>query len=122
MTVRFTHWRGPVKRAALVALIAAMPSLPLAAASDQGSTSTATSSKAKTIQAAVHAAAVRDAAVVAAARAKGASRADQAGSSKQSSGFFRSGPGAVALAVMALGTGYAIYSAKHDKINSPGKK
>ena len=130
MTVRLTHWRGPVRRAAFVALIAALPSLPLAAASDPAPTSTATSAPARpsTIQAAVRAAAVRDAALVAAPKVKGAksarsaARADQAGPDKQSGSFFRSGAGAVALAVLAVGGGYAIYSATHDKINSPAKK
>jgi hypothetical protein len=119
-----------------VALIAALPSLPLAAASDPAPTSTPTSAPAKpsTIQAAVRAAAVRDAAVVAAPRAKGptgttsitsakrAARANQSGPDKQSGSFFRSGAGALALAVLAVGGGYAIYSASHDKINSPAKQ
>jgi len=116
-----------------VAVIAALPSLPLAAASDPAPTSSATSAPAKpsTIQAAVRAAAVRDAAVVAAPRAKGptsttsakrAARAGQAGPDKQSGSFFRSGAGALAIAVLAVGGGYAIYSASHDKINSPAKQ
>jgi hypothetical protein len=117
--VRLTHWRVPARRAALVALVAALTPLPLAAASDPARETTTPK---MTIQAAVHAAAVKEAAVVAPApRAKAARRADQSGS-KQSPGFFRTGPGAVALAVMAVGTGYALYSASHDKINSPGKK
>lgn len=124
MTVRLTHWRGPVRRAALVALIAALPSLPLAAASDPAPASNPTPASAKpsTIQAAVRAAAVRDAAVVAAPRATAAKRAEQSGPDKHSGGFFRSGAGAVALAVLAVGAGYAVYSASHDKINSPAKK
>ena len=39
-----------------------------------------------------------------------------------SPGFFKSGPGMVAIAVMAVGTGYALYSASHDRIHSPGKQ
>ena len=122
MTVRLTHWRGPLRRAAFVALVAALPQLPLAAASDQVASATSATAKPKTLQAAVSAAAVRDAAVIAAPRAKAAKRADQSGTSKQSTSFFRSGPGAVALAVLAVGAGYAIYSASHDKINSPARK
>jgi len=122
VTVRLTHWRGPVRRAALVALVSALPSLPLAAASDPSPAPAKTSAAAKpsTIQAAVRAAAVREAAVVKAPRANAVKRAEQSSTSK-SSGFFRSGPGAVALAVMAAGTGYAIYSASHDRIKSPAK-
>jgi hypothetical protein len=104
-----------------VALVAALSPLPLAAASDRAVTPASTA-KPKTLQSAVHAAAVRDAAVVAAPRARTTRRADQSGTSKQSPGFFRTGAGAIALAVMAVGTGYAIYSASHDKISSPGKK
>ena len=128
MTVRLTHWRGPLRRAAFVALVAALPPLPLAAASD-GAATPASSAKPTTLQSAVHAAAVREAAVVAVPRAnakapvaKTARRADQSSTSKQSTGFFHSGAGAVALAVMVVGSGYAIYSASHDKISSPGKK
>jgi hypothetical protein len=28
----------------------------------------------------------------------------------------------IAIAVMAAGTGYALYSASHDRVKSPGKK
>jgi hypothetical protein len=38
-----------------------------------------------------------------------------------SPGFFKSGPGMVVLVVMAAGTGYALYSASHDRIHSAGK-
>lgn len=122
MTVRLTHWRGPLRRAVFVALVAAMTPLPLAAASDQAATPASTPKPKTSMQAAVHAAAVREAAVVAAPRANAAKRADQSGTSQQSTSFFRTGPGAVALAVMVVGTGYAIYSASHDKINSPARK
>jgi hypothetical protein len=36
--------------------------------------------------------------------------------------FFKSRPGMVALVVMVAGTGYALYSAQHDRITSAGKK
>jgi hypothetical protein len=121
VTVRLTHWRGSLRRAVFVALVAALPPLPLAAASDSTATRAA-AAKPKTMQAAVHAAAVRDAAMVAAPRAKTAKRAEQSATDKQSPSFFRTGAGAVVLAVMAVGAGYAIYSASHDKINSPAKK
>jgi len=109
-----------VRGAVLVALFAALPSLPLAAATEPAPATA--SAKPQTIQAAVRAAAVRDAAVVAAPRTKTGSRAAQSGSAKQSKSFFRTGPGAVALAVMGLGVGYAIYSASNDRIHSPAKQ
>jgi hypothetical protein len=40
------------------------------------------------------------------------------GSAPQSSGFFRSPAGITCLAVVAAGTGYALYSASHDRIHS----
>ena len=48
-------------------------------------------------------------------------RADQS-SGTQSTNFLKTRQGAFALAVMALGGGYAIYSASHDKISSPAKQ
>jgi len=121
--VRLTHWRGPLRRAVFVALVTALP-LPLAAAGDStaSAASAATSKTPKTMQAAVHAAAMKDAALVASPRAKVAKRADQSSADKQSPSFFRSGAGVVVLGVLAVGAGYAIYSASHDKINSPAKK
>ena len=53
--------------------------------------------------------------------AKSSRRADQS-SSTQSTNFFKTRPGAIALAVMAAGTGYAIYSASHDRVSSPAKQ
>jgi hypothetical protein len=32
--------------------------------------------------------------------------------------FFRTGPGMAVIAILAAGTGYAIYSARHDRIHS----
>jgi len=49
-------------------------------------------------------------------------RADKGSADKGTSAFFKSGPGIAVLAVLAAGTGYAIYSASHDRINSPGRK
>jgi hypothetical protein len=106
---------------ALAALVAALPPLPLAA-SDTAPSTTPVAAKPNTLQAAVRAAAVRESAAVATPHASPARRADQSGSSTQSTGFFRSKPGAVALAVMVLGAGYAVYSASHDRITSPAKK
>jgi len=38
-----------------------------------------------------------------------------------SSGFFKTRTGALVLAVMAVGTGYAIYSANHDRIKGSAR-
>ena len=110
-------------------MLTALPTLPLAAATDAASKAGTTAPTG--LKAAVQAAAVRNAAAVLpsaspaapkaqASASKASARATQAGSSK--SGFFRTGPGAVVLGVMAVGTGYALYSASHDKISSPAKQ
>jgi hypothetical protein len=36
--------------------------------------------------------------------------------------FFKSKPGIIALTVLAIGAGYAIYSTQNDRITSPGKE
>ena len=46
----------------------------------------------------------------------------QGSTSTNSTAFFKSRPGIIALSVLAAGTGYAIYSASHDRIHSAGKK
>jgi len=56
------------------------------------------------------------------ARPSGARDARQGSASTNSTSFFKSRPGMIALAIMATGTGYAIYSAQHDRIHSPGKQ
>jgi hypothetical protein len=53
---------------------------------------------------------------------RSATRAQQNNPSTESGNFFKTGPGIAALAVMAAGAGYAIYSASHDRIHSPAKK
>jgi hypothetical protein len=49
-------------------------------------------------------------------------RSEQAAPGTDSPTFFKTPTGAVVLAVMIVGVGYALYSAQHDRINSPGKK
>ena len=48
-------------------------------------------------------------------------RSGQASPGADSPTFFKTPTGAVVLAVMVVGVGYAIYSAQHDRIHSPGK-
>ncbi len=40
---------------------------------------------------------------------------------QQSEGFFKSRTGMIVLAAMAIGTGYAVYSAKEDRIRGIGR-
>jgi hypothetical protein len=49
-------------------------------------------------------------------------RSDQADTGKQSSAFFKTGPGIAVLAVIAAGVGYALYSTSHDRVSSPGRE
>jgi hypothetical protein len=54
--------------------------------------------------------------------ARMAARAGQEGMPGERSGsFFKTGAGIAVMAVLGLGVGYALYSAKHDRVRSPGK-
>jgi hypothetical protein len=77
--------------------------------------------KAQTIQASMQQAAAREV-VKAPMTRKATKRAEQDNPSKQSAGFFKTGPGIAALAVLAAGTGYALYSVSHDRVHSPAKQ
>ena len=102
-------------RAAGLVVVAALIPLP-AAASD-----TATTSSPPTIKASMEKMVARD--VTAKPARKDVAREDRQGSSAASSpSFFKTRPGMIALVVMAAGTGYALYSAQHDRIHSAGKK
>ena len=80
----------------------------------------ASPAKPKSIQASLQQAAAREVAKAPMTR-KATNRAAQDNPAKQSGGFFKSGPGIAALAVLAAGTGYALYSVRHDRVHSPGK-
>ena len=115
VTVRITWWCGLVARAVLLAMITTLIPLP-AAASD-----TATSPPTPTVKASMERIVARE--VTATPARKTVARADRQGGAPGSSpGFFKTGPGMVALVVLAAGTGYALYSAQHDRIHSAGKK
>jgi len=102
-------------RAASLVVITALMPLP-AAASDTATTQAPT----PTVKASMERIVARD---LAATPAPKVAREDRQGSSASSRpGFFKSGPGMIALVVMAAGTGYALYSTSHDRIHSPGKK
>ena len=56
-----------------------------------------------------------------ASNAQTATRAQKTGDPHQP-GFFRSPAGIACLAVIAAGTGYALYSASHDRIHSVARQ
>ena len=125
MTVTKSRWRKPTGRAALLVLAASLIPLPVSASESGPVKPTATTAK-TSLQQAVAREAVRAAAETPLAPAS-ASKQQQQRRADQSSGngvmsFFKSRPGVIALSVMAVGTGYAIYSANHDRIVSPGRK
>ena len=122
MTLRFTRWRGPRGRALPLALVAALTALPVAANAADDVTATAQATKTKSSQVSLRQVAAREASRTPLARTTASRRAEQATAGKESRGFFKSPAGAVALVVMAVGTGYAIYSTQHDRITSPAKK
>lgn len=115
MTLRLTGWRGALPRAVLLAAATALIPLPVAAADERPSP------KPGTIKASVDKIAASDFAPTRSARAGAARRAKQDSQGRDVS-FFKSKPGIVILAVMVAGTGYALYSAQHDRISSPAKK
>jgi hypothetical protein len=114
VTVRLIHWRGALARVVLLAAAATLVPIPGLASDTKDVT------KPKTIQMSMQEIVKREAARTPATRTT-AARA-QTNTSKESPGFFRSGPGMVALAVMIAGTGYALYSVSHDRVHSPAAK
>ena len=125
MTLRFTRWRGPWGRAVPLALAAALIALPAAANAANAAndaTATAQATKTRSSQVSLRQVAAREASRTPLARTTAPRRAEQATAVKESKGFFKTPAGAVALAVMAVGAGYAVYSTKHDRITSPAKK
>ena len=115
MTVRLTHWRGVLPRAVLLVLTAALIPMPALAAE------TASAPKPTSARTSLQAAVRQEAAKLATATT--VTRHDeQATSTTHGSSFFKSKPGMIALAVMGIGTGYALYSAQHDRVKSPAKQ
>ena len=122
MKLTKSRWRGPTGRVATLVLAAALISLPVAA-SEAGPLQTAdTTAKAVSLHQAVAREAARAAARTPRAQAPTSKeRADQASGDGVMS-FLKSRPGMIAVTVVAIGTGYAIYSANHDRILSAGRK
>ncbi|MEP6916439.1 MAG: hypothetical protein ABJC89_12370 [Acidobacteriota bacterium] len=79
----------------------------------------AVSAQAQTLQRTMAGIVARD---LRAGRSAAVRRAEQGNLAAQSPGFFKSRAGAVIAAVMIAGTGYALYSASHDRIHSAGKE
>ena len=103
----------------MLALVAALIPLPAVASE---STPAPKGPKATTSQVSLKERAAKEASRVALKADARARRAEQDTAGKDSPGFFKTKPGAIALAVMVVGVGYALYSAKNDRITSPAKK
>ena len=117
MTLRFTRWRSP-GRAIPLALAASLIALPVAASENT------VTPKAKTEQVSLRQAAAKAAtsAAVTTPRSGKSRRAEQSHPTRQSTSWFKTKPGILALAVMVGGSGYALYSINHDRITSPAKQ
>ena len=115
MTVRIKAWRGCLPRAGLFAVVLALVPLPVSAGDGaQGKSTT-------NIKVSMERIVARDiaSAPVTSSLARPARQGQAPGNS---AGFFKSKPGIIALVVMVAGTGYALYSASHDRLHSPGKE
>jgi len=115
VTVRLTFSRGALPRAVLLAASVALIPLPVAAADS------ARTPKTRNLEASMARIVARDlrTAVTTPAVKAGAAQGSNAA---QSPTFFRTRVGVVVAAVMIAGTGYALYSAQHDRIYSAGKQ
>lgn len=104
----------------LLVLAAALIPLPVTAA--DSATATPTTNTART---SLHQAITREAARAAVHTPMAAAapvRRENQDSGNGVTHFLKSKPGMIALSVMAIGTGYAIYSVSHDRIKSPGRQ
>ncbi len=111
MTSSLSAKPGPFCRAVVLVGITALIPLPLAAA-DNGSPGST-----HPLQAAITKHAASEAAKVSAPRTN-ASRQTASSNDPRSGGFLHSPAGIACIAVLAAGTGYAVYSANHDRIHS----
>ena len=116
MTHSVKSWSANVRRATALAAVLALAPLPVAAAAEQSP-----SQKAGPIRASVAKISLKDTAKMPSARRSEARGATQSAPGQDRS-FFKTAPGILAIAVMVVGTGYAIYSTQNDRIKSPGKE
>lgn len=113
MTIRYSRSPAGFRRAVVLALAVTISPLPLAAADR------APAAPAQPLRTSIAQHAAREVLVGSpktAQRSAPKTRAQQ--STAQSSGFFKSPAGVACLAVIAAGTGFALYSASHDRIHS----
>ena len=122
MTVRFSRSPAGFRRAAMLAIAVTLVPLPALAAD------TAPAAPAQPLKASIATHAKREVLASTPRQATGASSTSaRSGARAQSNdphgqGFFRSPAGIACLAVVAAGTGYAIYSASHDRIHSVARQ
>jgi hypothetical protein len=115
VTLRVSRRPAGFRTAAALAIAVTLVPLPALAAEK----TPAAKAAAPSIRTSIAAHAKRDVLEAAPKRAeKKATRAAAQGATAQSGGFFRSPAGIACLAVFAAGTGYALYSASHDRIHS----
>lgn len=114
------RWRG-TGRAGLFVLVTTLIPLTVTAADPAAITKTPTTATTSLHQAVAREAA--RAAVTTPMTADSTKRsADQSNGGSGAMHFLKSRPGMIAVTVMAIGTGYAVYSANHDRIVSAGRK
>ncbi len=110
-------WRSTFARVTAVVVAVALLPLPVLAA-EKG----APLKPGKTLSASITSAAAREAR---AATRTGSATQDQQGTTKNPDlgtwGFFKTPLGLGVAALFAAGTGYAIYSWRHDRITAPGR-
>jgi hypothetical protein len=114
VTVRLTPWRGVVARAIVLAVIVALLPLP-ALAGD-----TVKPAKAQSLTASIEKIAARETLT----RSKSDATQQTAKKAEPNTGswsFFKSPVGIGIIAVLAAGTGYALYSKSNDRIQAPGR-
>jgi hypothetical protein len=116
VTIRSMQSAGALPRALVLAVAASLMPLSAVTAEERPQPG-----RTMSLRAAVKNVAVAESKATATARRSEARRAAQQ-SPGQDRSFFKTGPGILALAVMAIGTGYAIYSTQNDRIKSPGKE
>ena len=103
-----------LRRAGVLAMVCALIPLPVAAQSTPAA-------KAGPIRASIEKIGTGHAPQMRSTREAAARRSAQTDSGREGS-FFRSKTGMLALAVMIVGTGYAVYSTQNDRIKSPAKE
>ena len=120
MTSSTCLWRRHLARVLILALVAgAVPADCLA-----GGTPPPPGESAPTLAASIQKAAVAESAKMGKARASSSVAAQDPGQPRTDLGsksFFKKPAGIVALILVGVGTGYALYSTSNDRIKSPAK-